>query len=184
MWHRLKRGIHKSLAGKAEESQAFLAFMALGILIPYFLFASGFIYEVTRQDVTDKIDTPYSIALSSYRLDLAGVFYWQDGAAAKWLTQQADYETKVYTDYHASKPLVFYEFPGQIVSLPLDAGKLSEDNYFYFSTWNMDTGELTFAVSSGLRKHVSFDGIPGLITAMEGKNRVYSNGGAQILAPR
>jgi uncharacterized membrane protein len=172
-----------SLASR-EDSQAFLGFIALGILIPYFLFTSGFIYEATRQNITDRIDTPYSIALSSYRLDLAGVFYWQDGAAARWLTQQASDETKVYTDHHTFRPLVLHEFPGQIVGLPLDASELAEDNYIYLSTWNTSKGELTFAISPGLRRHVSFSCIPGLITAMEGRDRIYNNGGAQVLAPR
>jgi uncharacterized membrane protein len=188
--HRLRHGIHKSIAEKAEDSQAFIGFMALGILIPYFLFTSGFIYEVTGQEVTDKIDTPYSIVLSSYRLDLAGVFCWQDDAAASWLTQHASDATKVYTDHQAFRPLAFHEFPGQIVGLPLDASKLSEDSYFYFGTWNMSKGELTFIVYqrpgvsiSGLRQSISFAEVPGLITAMEGRDRIYNNGGAQVLAP-
>jgi hypothetical protein len=86
---------------------------------------------------------------------------------------------------------VFHKFPGQIVGLPLDASKLSEDGYFYFSTWNMGKGEMTFVVYqrsgqpiAGLRQSISFADIPGLITAMEGKSRIYNNGGAQILGPR
>jgi uncharacterized membrane protein len=181
LWHRLRHVAHKA---SGEDNQAFLGFMALGILIPYFLFTSGFIYEVTGDRVTDKIDAPYSIALSSYRLDLAGVFYWQDGAAAQWLTQHAGDETKVYTDHHTYRPLMFSEFPGQILRLPFDASKLPKDSYIYLSTWNMNKGELTFAVGPGLRKYVSFSCVPGLNTAMEGENKVYNNGGAQVLAPR
>lgn len=189
VWRRLRHGIHKSMAEKAEDSQAFLGFIALAVLIPYFLFTSGFIYEVTGQKVTDRIDAPYSIALSSYRLDLAGVFYWQDGAAARWLTQHATYETKVYTDQQASKPFEFYEFPGGIVQLPLDGSELAESNYIYLSAWNTNKGELTFNVIqkgqlvAGLRQSLSFAEIPGLITAIEGKNRIYNNSGAQVLAP-
>jgi uncharacterized membrane protein len=184
LWHRLRHTVQKAIAEKAEDSQAYLKFVALAVLIPYFLFTSGFIYEVTGQKVTDSVDTPYSIALSSYRLDLAGVFYWQDGAAAQWLTQQASAETKVYTDHHTFRPLVLNEFPGQIVGLPLDSSELAEDSYIYLSTWNTNKGELTFAVGPGLRQHVSFSCIPGLITAIEGKSRIYDNGAAQVLAPR
>ncbi len=190
LWRRIRHTTQRPGSAGVEDSQCYLKFVTLAVLIPYFLFTSGFIYEVTGQEVTDKIDTPYSIALSSYRLDLAGVFYWQDDAAAQWLTQHASDETKVYTDHQAFRPLAVHEFPGQIVGLPLDASKLSEDSYFYFSTWNMSKGELTFGVSqrpgvsiSGLRQSISFAEVPGLITAMEGKNRIYNNGGAQILAP-
>jgi uncharacterized membrane protein len=182
IWHRLRHTVHKAIAGKAEDSQAFLGFMALGILIPYFLFTSGFIYEVTGQEVTDKVDAPYSIALSSYRLDLAGVFYWQDGAAAQWLAQKATGEAKVYTDNHVYKLLELQDFPGQIVSLPRDGSKLPEDGYIYFTSWNLSKGELTFSMlgKAGLRQHISFDDIPGLTKAIDSQNRIYNNGGAQI----
>jgi uncharacterized membrane protein len=68
LWHRLRHAVHKAMAENAEDNQAFLAFIALGILVPYFLFTSGFIYEVTGQKVTDRVDTPYSIALRYFLL--------------------------------------------------------------------------------------------------------------------
>ncbi|MCX6010286.1 MAG: DUF2206 domain-containing protein, partial [Chloroflexi bacterium] len=183
LWHRLRHAVHKAVAENAEDNQAYLKFVALGILIPYFLFTSGFIYEVTRQNITDRVDTPYSIALSSYRLDLAGVFYWQDGAAARWLAQRASDETKVYTDHQTFKILGFYRFPGQITVVPYDASKLQEDSYIYFTAWNTEKKEITFAIDPGLRQHISFDDIPGLNAVIESKNRIYTNGGAEVLAP-
>ncbi|MBA7670414.1 hypothetical protein ES703_78560 [subsurface metagenome] len=173
----------QSSLSNAEDSPGSLKFLALAVLIPYFLFTSGFVYEVTGQKVTDKIDAPYSIALSSYRLDLAGVFYWRDGAAAKWLAQEAGNEAKVYTDGHTHKLLKLHDFTGQITSLPRDASDLQEDAYIYFSARNIDKKEITFALGPGLRQHISFDDVPGLTTAIESKNRIYNNGGAQILAP-
>jgi uncharacterized membrane protein len=183
LWHRLRHTVYKAIAEKTEDNQAYLKLVALAVLIPYFLFTSGFIYEVTGQKVTDRVDTPYSIALSSYRLDLAGVFYWQDGSAASWLAQRASDESHVYTDDHTFKILQFYGFPGQTTAIPYDAGKLPENSYVYLSTWNTNKSELTFAIASGLRKQVGFGNIPGLIEDIEGRNRVYYNGGAQILAP-
>jgi uncharacterized membrane protein len=113
VWQRLRHAAQKTRAVKAEDNRGYLKFVTLAVLIPYFLFTSGFVYEVTGQKVTDKIDTPYSIALSSYRLDLAGVFNLQDGAAAQWLAQSVDAESKVYTDSHTQKLLDFYELPGE-----------------------------------------------------------------------
>ena len=182
LWHKLR---HRTETSKvAEDSQGFLKFIALAVLIPYFLFTSGFIYEVTGQEVTDKVDTPYSIALSSYRLKLASVFYWQDGAAAQWLAQKAGDKTNVYLDGHAGLLLGFEKFSGHLMGFPRDASKLQEDDYFYFTSWNMDKKEITSDIAPGLRKNTSFDDIPGLITAIESKNRIYANGGAQILAPK
>jgi uncharacterized membrane protein len=185
LWHKTRHVLPRFNLTSGEDKQGFLGFMALGILIPYFLFTSGFIYEVTGQKVTDRVDTPYSIALSSYRLDLAGVFYWQDGAAARWLSRNANKEADVYVDSHSVKPLIFYEFPGKVEQLPRDAAKLKPENYIYFTVWNIASDEVTFAVSRkpGLRQHINFDDIPGLKAAIESKNKIYNNGGAQILAP-
>ncbi|MGB8707603.1 MAG: DUF2206 domain-containing protein [Dehalococcoidia bacterium] len=182
LWHRLRHTAQKARVGKAEDSPGSLRFVALAVLIPYFLFTSGFIYEVTGQKVTDRIDAPYSIALSSYRLDLAGVFYWRDGAAAQWLAQRATGEAKVYTDDHTYKMLELQDFPGQIGGLPRDGSKLPEDSYIYLSAWNLSKGELTFCMTdrAGLRQHINFDDIPGLSQAIGNQGRIYNNGGAQI----
>jgi uncharacterized membrane protein len=185
LWRKTRHAVSGFSLTNGEDKQGFLGFMALGILIPYFLFTSGFIYEVTGQKVTDRVDTPYSIALSSYRLDLAGVFYWQDGATARWLSQNGSKEANVYVDSHSGKILTFYRFPGKTEQLPRDAAKFKSANYIYFTAWNISRDEVTFTVSRkpGLRQHISLDDIPGLESAIESKNKIYDNGGAQILAP-
>jgi uncharacterized membrane protein len=196
----------QSRLAEAEDSQGALKFIALAVLIPYFLLTSGFIYEVTGMQVTDKIETPYSIALSSYRLDLAGVFYWRDGAAAEWLARRAGSETNVYGDSETGKLLIFSSFPGATIHLPPDVSKTQKDSdrdlhgyaawlihpqeyasepladaYLYFSAWNIQKKEVTFNIRPGLRRHLSFDDIPGLTRTIDNKNRIYNNGGAQIL---
>jgi uncharacterized membrane protein len=181
LWRKLRRRTEVYKAG--EDSQGFLKFVALAVLIPYFLFTSGFIYEITGQKVTDRVDTPYSIALSSYRLDLTGVFYWQDGVAAQWLTPNINDEAKVYVDSHSGRFLGLYKFPGNLAHFPLGASQMQEDSYIYFTARNLDKKEITFGIAPGLRQSVSFADIPGLITAIESKNRIYNNGGAQILGP-
>jgi uncharacterized membrane protein len=184
IWHRLRHAVHKAVAGKAEDNQAYLKFVALAVLIPYFLFTAGFVYEVTGDRVTDKIDAPYSIALSSYRLDLAGVFYWRDGAAAQWLSQRASSEDTVYGDGHNGRMLELYKFPGKREQLPLDANKLKSDSYIYLTAWNTAEKEVTYCVGPGLRCYVSFSDIIDLTNSLYDKNRVYDNGGAQVFAPR
>jgi len=169
------------VAAGAEDSPGGLKFVALAVLIPYFLFTSGFIYEVTGQNVTDKIEAPYSIALSSYRLDLAGVFYWQDGAAARWLAQKADDKAKIYSDYHTVNLLRFHECTGDLLYLPLDASKLQKNSLIYFTAWNIKKNEITFAVDAGLRQHITWGDIPGLTQVTGDGSRIYNNGGAQVL---
>jgi uncharacterized membrane protein len=183
-WHKIWRSI-KDFKGSEEDNETALRVIALAVLIPYFLFTSGFIYEVTGQRVTDKADTPYSIALSSYRLDLAGIFNLQDGAASRWLAQNTGDSAKVYVDSHTGKLLTFYDFSGKLELLPRDTGKLETDSYIYLSTWNTTQNELTYAgrAKPGIRQHVDIDDIPGLKTAIESKSIIYVNGGAEVFGP-
>ena len=165
----------------AEDNRAFLRFMALAILIPYFLFTSGFIYEVTGQEVTDKIDTPYSIALSSYRVVLAGVPSWQDCAGADWLAQNLGDESIVSADSPGC--LLLYgrpEFHRRLQGLNLE--NMTEGTYAFLTSWNIEKQEITYNAGIGLRRSLSFDEL-GLHDVIESKSRIYNNSGAQILAP-
>ncbi|MFA5399734.1 MAG: DUF2206 domain-containing protein [Dehalococcoidia bacterium] len=176
-FHRIK--------GKADNGSARgLGFVTLAVLIPYFLFTSGIIYEVTGQSVTDKADLPYSIALSSYRLDLAGMLYAKDGAAANWISQNSDNVTGIYADRHAANLLHFYQFPGPVQELARDANNPEEGSRLYLDSVNISRGEITFAVSTGLRQYINWNGVPGLVKIMDAANRVYNNTGAQVLITR
>ena len=183
LWRKLKYAKHAIAANPAHAGHDYPAFITLIVLIPYFLLTSGLVYEVTRQEVTDSIDTPYSIALSSYRLDLAGLFCRQDGAAAEWLSQNSDNSTSLITDTHARRIIKFYGFPGPFAGVSLDNSLVAADSYIYFTKWNIDKNELTFATYTGLRRHYSFNDVPGLIEAVNTRDSVYNNGGARILAP-
>ena len=182
--------LYQKLKGRAslitmpEDNQACLRFLGLGVLIPYFLFTSGFIFEVTGHEVTDRIDSPYSIALSSHRLDIGGVFNWQDGAGADWLGQAIDDEATVYSDLHGAMLLDNQtEVLGQIFCFPQDIKEVPQDSYLYFRTWNIERQEITYHPGdTGLRESVSFTDA-GVDDLIQGRNRIYNNGGAQVLAP-
>jgi len=191
LYQKLKHKLSFSLA-QTEDNQAYLGFLTLAILIPYFLFTSGFIFEVTGHEVTDKIDSPYSIALSSHRVDVGGVFNWQDGAGGDWLWQILDDEDTVYTDIYGLL-LIGWEanFIGQVGKLgaegtlefPRDMSQVPQYSYIYFRTRNIDRQEITYhAGIAGCRKSVSFSEA-GVDYLIKGRNRIYNNGGAQVLAP-
>lgn len=178
------RSLWRKTSPTPDDNQAYLRFLALGVLIPYFLFTSGFIFEVTKSEVTDVVDTPYSVALSSYRVDIAGVFNRQDGAGADWLAQRLGDKHIIYADAHSCKLLGDRtELRGRRTKFPEDMGELPPNSYIYFRTWNIDKQEITFWTDIGLRRQVSFDEI-GLTPIIEARNRIYDNGGAQVLAPR
>ncbi len=192
-------GISRLIKSAKTHNDAYLRFLVLAILIPYFLFTSGFVFEVSGHEVIDKVDTPYSIALSSHRVDVAGVFNRQDGAGAGWLSQNLDDEAAVYADLHGVKALskqtklygrTFYfpqVFPPKDVSPQIfprkDVGQVPQDSYIYLTTWNIDRQEVTVYTGIGLRRSVTFSEAE-VNEDIEGRNRVYTNGGAQVLAPR
>jgi uncharacterized membrane protein len=189
-WRKLKLTKPATPTNEGIGDRRYPAFITLAVLIPYFLLTSGLVYEITRQDTTDSIDTPYSIALSSYRIDFSGLFNLQDGYAAYWLSQHSDDKTSLVTDQHANRIIQFYEFSGTIGGISLDASSPAANSYIYLTRWNVEKNELTFAMfpglkksNAGLRKHFSFQDIPGLDAVINGKDLVYNNGGARILAP-
>ncbi|MDP6576799.1 MAG: DUF2206 domain-containing protein [Dehalococcoidales bacterium] len=192
------------------DNQVYLRVVTLVVLIPYFLSTSGFIFEATKHEVTDRIDAPYSYALSTPRLDVGGVFNRQDGVGADWLRTRLNEEDAVYADLfgwlllgHESAivgdPAIAGLYLTKISSwrtnifgahpsgglLPLDTILVSRDSYLYFRTRNTQRQELTTYVPGiiGARKSMSFSEV-GVNYFIESRNRIYNNGGAQVLINR
>jgi uncharacterized membrane protein len=165
----------------ADSGTGFNAAVTLLILIPYFIFTSGIIYEITGQQDTEKIDVPYSIALSASRTDAARIFNAMDWRSSQWLYQQNANHLQIYTDYHALKMLFYVDFnvPANLVASDTE---LQIPSYVYLSTWNNKTGELTSIEPGkpGIRKHDNIKDISGLAGAIGRGDLVYANGGATV----
>ena len=188
MWLAIKSLVHRlrhspPVLNYSDDSPAgFKIVFTLIILIPYFLAASGFLYEITGQSVTDKVDTPYSIALSSYRIDLAGIFNTKDGAGAEWLSNESSTDSTAFTDYHAHKILMLNRFPGRLQYL--NEGTPSSGCFIYLTDWNTQKGELTFPTGAGLRRSVKIYQDPVLMGYWGQSNTIYVNDGAKVLLIR
>lgn len=159
--------------------------VVLGIMLPYFLFNSGAIFELSRSQTTHFIDMPYSVSLSSYRVDLNTVFTDQDTAAAEWLFTNADKDYLVYADCHASH--LFWDsldFHNQnICGVPYSA-QITRPSYIFLRTWNTERQSLTFATGYASRQSISFDDLAWFESAMKKGDIIYFNGGAQIILNR
>jgi uncharacterized membrane protein len=169
---------------------ALLRFPVLVIMIPYFIFNSGLVFELSKSQTIHFIDMPYSIALSSHRLDITTVYTRQDIAAANWLSNMAG------DDYHIScdAPLAFRDYWGDeegfaggrhasMSEIPADARDMTFPCYIYFRAWNADNRMLTFSTGYAARQSISFNDIPGLTQLVDSGSRIYNNGGAQVLVP-
>jgi uncharacterized membrane protein len=147
------------------------------LLLAYFLFTSGLVFEAVGSKDISKIDTPYSLALSAERTGILEVYNEDDVACAKWIAERLDYEiasgkdTKVFTDYNGVTIMLGYT--DQYYSLaqlePEDGGY-----YLFLTSWNIRHGKMVDWVWAGLRKYSPLPDLSGAIEIFrEGDSVVY-----------
>jgi uncharacterized membrane protein len=181
---RLKfKGWLASPVNSSHPSSNYLRFLALGVLIPYFLFNTGFIFEAAKSEQYNVVDTPSSETLSSYRMDMKSCNR-REYMANEWLTDVIDDKSPIYADTYGAlqHSIHFLGFR----SLPFDIKKMQGNAYIYLRTWNIERREMVFVMIHGEHiwfEHKSFDNLPGLSELINRQNLVYDNGGAQVLAP-
>jgi uncharacterized membrane protein len=180
LWGLVRKGL-PSLRTKLNY-QTFIWFPVVVILIPYFVFNSGAIFELSRSQTTKFIDMPYSISLSSHRLDLNTVFTLQDLAAAGWLCGIPTRETIVYVDHHGSKLFINQaDFPCSSREVTYDTEGITLPGYFYLRSWNISNSALTFATGYATRQSIEFNDLTWFKPVIQDSGRIYNNGGAQVL---
>jgi uncharacterized membrane protein len=176
-WHKSRKRPDAAL----KESPSYLKIITVAVMVPYFIITSGILYEVTGMKDTVRIEAPFSIALSSHRLDLMGNFSTQDDYAARWLTSSTTDASSVYSDTHTWKILMQNEFPGGILSLTPTA-KPDSGDLIFLTAWNISHNELTFTLGyPGLRSHIDLSGFVNGDGNNPWKERIYDNGATQIL---
>jgi uncharacterized membrane protein len=171
------------------DSQALLCFPVLLIMIPYFIFNSGIVFEISRSQTTHFIDMPYSIALSNYRTDVSTAFTKQDVSATDWLMTVAGEDYPAYADHHGFKLLglqrgLFFTQRANIFLRCTKEEELSSPCYIYFRTWNVQKKSLAFGTVYAGRQSLDFDDLPWLMQALEKSGAIYNNGSARVLLCR
>jgi uncharacterized membrane protein len=162
--------------------QTFIWFPVVVILIPYFMFNSGAVFEISRSQTTDYINMPYSIALSSYRLDLNTVFTEQDLVAARWLCSVAKADTPVYVDFNSSRLFVNqFDFPCRTAGISEEQPEVVSTGYVYLRGWNAQNKEVTFGTGYATRRSINFDDLPWFRQLMETADKVYNDSSAQVI---
>jgi uncharacterized membrane protein len=129
------------------------------ILVVYFIFTSGFVYEITGCDATNAIVVPYSFGLSAERTGLVGVFTKNDMACMEWLEKTYTNDYTVVADYNVSR-LIYAYIPSiymahKIVSeyvAPPTFKDIPEHSYIFISEWNYRHDKYIEGVGIGLRE--------------------------------
>lgn len=176
-----------------------LKWLTIGLLIPYFMFTSGVVFELSQSNSASTIDIPYSIPLSSERVDVAAVFSENDT-----VVRDRAIETKaepVFTDINGM--LFFTELMPQsswhgimedyskIVDggafLPGNMDRLPARGYVFLREWNTQHGLMTFMPSwyeirdntTGMRQSYTISEL-GLGELLDKSKIIYRSGDAVL----
>ena len=145
-----------------------LKMVVMLVLVPYFLFASGFIFELTGA-------TPTSMPLSLYETDW-DFFTNSEIHARTWLTKVVSPGAIIYCDSYASELLREKNPSLKFYGTPSNDTRLKQDSYIFLRRWNVLYGEVPSA-----RKTGSSFGHTKLELNPADTNKIYDGGNAQIL---
>lgn len=109
------------------------------VLLSYFAFTSGAIYEAMGSNVTDRFIIPFSYGLSGERTGLAGVHTQDDINCAIWIRDNQAYP--VLGDYNGRNLMVGYVKKSNTygnVMLPY----MTEDFYYLMRSWNTENKKM------------------------------------------
>jgi uncharacterized membrane protein len=161
------------LLSKREKEFAVVALMLI-VLVPFFLFQTEFVFEVTGSD-------SWSIPLSGYRMNallLYGHFGYTDAYSvngAQWLSRNVDVNnSRLYADDSAaSNVLTIYGmiYSGYVSGLS-NTTIVANNGVVYLSTLNVVAGVIP---SGGLSWNTS-----QLSSTFDNLNMVYTNGASEI----
>lgn len=139
-------------------------------MIGFYLFTSGFILEVSKDETLNQVNIPYSIALSNKRVEITGIFTDDDVACAEWLAYESDVNVPIYLDYCGLSIMLEYVYNrGYIIDDPQGEGHY----YIFLRTWNNESGKMVHGYNAGLRDYKP-------IPDVENLNVVFKQGNAVI----
>jgi uncharacterized membrane protein len=156
-----------------RKKEVWASILLLIVLVPYFLFQTGFVYEVVG-------DESWSMPLSKYRMDKVRLSYMglvdeQSVFGAQWMSKNIDTRhTQIYADSISRyKVLTSYGLIYEShISVLSNTTKVAMNGVVYLSRLNTIYGII--AGSSHAWNSTEFSPLFGDM------NKVYSNGGSEI----
>ena len=166
------------------ESRNYIAvlILVLGALVPYFLFSTGFVYEITK-------DSPTSMSLGMERMSIDNItkvgFYntyipEQDVYSARWFSKNRDFNKRIYADRDSLLNVLhsYGMIPQFKVYSPFKEDKLHEIDFpasYYVYLRKFNVCEDTYVDPSRLIFNVS-----AISPLIDKTSNVYSNGCGNI----
>ena len=168
-----------------RNNQIYLKLLVIAILIPYFLFNTGFIYEIAK-NYTDTPDARHSAQLNWWKCD--SMYYNErEVSGAKWLDSVSGDRFFVAGDSYSRDLLSFWCPLGTFrhVFKISSTKNVPEAAYIYLRTWNIEKQEvLVTDPIQETSEHINPEDIPVLRDAINIRNKIYDNGGVQLFAQK
>lgn len=151
--------------------------VVLSVLLIYFLFTSGFVFEITKQDNIEQLTIPYNVGLSSHRLDLGASVTEDD-----WEVRRFINENELYP---VASDIVGADFVGEVVGWRDDLHVALRREpvevygvYVFVRSRNIQDGTFTAWNGVGCRKYVDPMEYYGFDWD---DNIVYQKGGSRVI---
>ena len=154
------------------------------ILVPYFLFTSGIVFEAIRAKSVETTALPYSVALSSHRLDVASVYTKNDKAVARYI--YTNDLRPIVSDFRTFSLLEEYwgkEGGYGLFSTTPTASGVPSGLYILMSEWNIQSQTITYWYGIGLRKSFRWSE-KNIDKILDRCNLVYQVGNARLYRVR
>ncbi len=161
-------------------NNSYLPVMTLTVLIPYFLFISGFVPAVSKAYCEVQELNSSAIALGPYRTD-RNAFNQMEISAADRLWDIIPANARVSADLYSSTLL--WEQQLKRVTTISQSGYIPKDSYIFLRSWNIKNDELLVRLGYAFGTHVNLTKRPTLFDRLKQSDEIYDNGGARILAP-
>lgn len=145
------------------------------ILIPYFMFNTGLIFDVTQSTAT-------SMPLSLYENDWPA-FTLGEVATSKWISITSIGDSVIYGDDYAAG-MIYKEAFTKARRLPSNIQDIHESSYYIFlRQWNIVHSEIISTEIKGTQvyqRHININEIPQFVDNLQNMNLVYDNGLGEI----
>ena len=156
--------------------------LVLLIMIPYLLFTSGFIFEVSHQTKVSA-DLPYTHALSAERVDTTGVFTENDGIVKDWLVNNTQ-ARPIIADWHTLTLLQDTLSTAKDLDVfPSDLKDVTGNYYIFLRERNEKYQEIGYWSNIGTMRGVSYKEA-GINLVLEGRQIIYQAGLAKLYGPK
>jgi len=145
------------------------------ILVPYFLFTSGFVFEVTKQPDIEEITIPYSVSLSDHRIDLGASTTEDDKEVRDYI-----YENKlfpIFTDTYGDNLIAEMTGWRADLSVAFRRVPISFKGYVFVRSRNIKDGTFTVWNGVGCRKYIN----PEEYGIDWNKNIIYQKGDSRLI---